>query len=169
MDEEARVELSSMPYERIEERKGRKNGSRTRRLKTVDGELELKNYQIMDFPFMTAVFDPYSKVEKALDSVILESYIQGVPTRNVKRIVESLGMENVSALYVSTLASELDSRVREFLERSIESPMKFIYMDPTYFKMRENGKYRGRALYVCIGINPGGGRYFQPGSVIQKQ
>ena len=158
MDEEARVQLSSMPYERTEERKGHRNGSRTRRLKTVDGELELKKPQIREFPFRTAVFDRYSRVEKALDSVILESYIQGVSTRNVKSIVESLGMENVSASYVSTLASELDSRVREFLERSIESPMKFIYMDATYFKVRENGKYRSRALYVCIGINPEGRR-----------
>ncbi len=158
MDEEARVQLSSMPYERTEERKGHRNGSRTRKLKTVDGELELKKPQIREFPFRTAVFDRYSRVEKALDSVILESYIQGVSTRNVKSIVESLGMENVSASYVSTLASELDSRVREFLERSIESPMKFIYMDATYFKVRENGKYRSRALYVCIGINPEGRR-----------
>ena len=158
MDEEARVQLSSMPYERTEERKGHRNGSRTGKLKTVDGELELKKPQIREFPFRTAVFDRYSRVEKALDSVILESYIQGVSTRNVKSIVESLGMENVSASYVSTLASELDSRVREFLERSIESPMKFIYMDATYFKVRENGKYRSRALYVCIGINPEGRR-----------
>ena len=158
MDEEARVQLSSMPYERTEERKGHRNGSRTRKLKTVDGELELKKPQIREFPFRTAVFDRYSRVEKALDSVILESYIQGVSTRNVKSIVESLGMENVSASYVSTLASELDSRVREFLERPIESPMKFIYMDATYFKVRENGKYRSKALYVCIGINPEGRR-----------
>ena len=153
MDEEARVQLASMPYERTEERKGHRNGSRTRKLKTVDGELELRKPQIREFPFRTAVFDRYSRVEKALDSVILESYIQGVSTRNVKSIVESLGMENVSASYVSTLASELDSRVREFLERPIESPMKFIYIDATCFKVREDGKYRSRALHVCIGIN----------------
>ena len=67
-------------------------------------------------------------------------------------------MENVSASYVSTLAFELDSRVKEFLERPIESPMKFIYIDATYFKMRENGKYRSMALYVCIGFNPEGKR-----------
>ena len=158
MDEEARVQLASMPYERTEERKGHRNGTRTRKLKTVDGALELKKPQIREFPFRTAVFDRYSRVEKALDSVILESYIQGVSTRNVKSIVESLDMENVSASYVSTLASELDSRVREFLERPIESPMKFIYIDATYFKVRENGKYRSRALYVCIGINPEGRR-----------
>jgi hypothetical protein len=43
------------------------------------------------------VFDPYSRVEKALNSVILESYIQGVSTRNVMNVVESLGLDNISA------------------------------------------------------------------------
>ena len=87
MEEEARIQLSSMPYERTEERKGYRNGSRTRKLKTVNGELELKKPKIREFPFETKVFDWYSRVEKAMDSVIFESYIQGVSTRNVKNIV----------------------------------------------------------------------------------
>lgn len=75
MDEEARAQLSSMPYERTEERKGHRNGTRTRKLKTVDGVLELKKPQIREFPFKTRVFERYSRVEKALDSVILESFL----------------------------------------------------------------------------------------------
>ena len=73
-------------------------------------------------------------------------------------VVESLGVENISASYVSTLASELDASVKSFLERPIESPMKFIYIDATYFKVREDGTYGNKALYVCIGINPEGRR-----------
>jgi len=158
MEEEARVQLSSMPYERTEERKGHRNGTRTRKLKTVDGALELKKPQIREFPFQTKVFERYSRVEKALHSVILESYIQGVSTRNVMNVVESLGVENISASYVSALASELDAKVKSFLERSIDRPMKFIYIDATYFKIRENGRYGNKALYVCIGIDSDGRR-----------
>ncbi len=158
MEEEARVQLSSMPYERTEERKGHRNGTRTRKLKTVDGALELKKPQIREFPFQTKVFERYSRVEKALDSVILESYIEGVSTRNVMNVVESLGVENISASYVSALASELDAKVKSFLERSIDRPMKFIYIDATYFKIRENGRYGNKALYVCIGIDSDGRR-----------
>ena len=103
MEEEARIQVSSLPYERSEERKGYRNGSRSRKLKTTEGELELKKPQIREFPFETKVFERYSRVEKAPDSVILESYIQGVSTRNVMNVVESLGVENISASYVSHL------------------------------------------------------------------
>jgi transposase-like protein len=158
MEEEARIQVSSLPYERSEERKGYRNGSRKRSLKTTDGKLELKKPQIREFPFSTHVFERYSRVEKALNSVILESYIQGVSTRNVMNVVESLGVENISASYVSTLASELDSKVKSFLERRIDRRMKFIYIDATYFKIREDGKYGNKALYVCIGIDSEGKR-----------
>jgi putative transposase len=64
-------------------------------------------------------------IEKALDSVILESYLQGVSTGNVNKIIESLGLKNVSS-YVSSLSSELDVSVKEFMERKIEGKIKYI-------------------------------------------
>ncbi len=42
--------------------------------------------------------------------------MQGVSTRNVMSAVQSLGIENVSASYVSALASDLDANVKPFLE-----------------------------------------------------
>jgi transposase-like protein len=85
----ARIQVSSLPYERSEERKGHRNGSRKSSLKTTDGNLDLKKPQTGEFSFSTHVFERYSRVENALNSVILESYIQGVSTRNV---IESLGV-----------------------------------------------------------------------------
>ncbi len=41
----------------------------------------------------------------------------------------------------------------------IDHVMKFIYIDATYFKIREDGRYGNKALYVCIGIdNEGKGK-----------
>jgi putative transposase len=87
-----------------------------------------------------------------------ESYIQGVSTRNVRKVIESLGLKNVSASYVSSLSSELDVTVKEFMERKIEGQIKYIYIDATYFKIRDSGKYCNKSLYICIGINSEGRR-----------
>ena len=95
----------------------------------------------------------YSGVETAIDSVILESYIQCGSTINVMNVVKSLGIENVSASYVSSLASALDENVQLFPERDIDRPMKFIYIGVTYVMVGDEEKYRGKALYVCIGID----------------
>ncbi len=158
MEEEANIQISADPYERTIKRKAHRNGTRTRSLKTVDGVLQLNKPQVREFPFETKVFERYSRVEKAIDSVILESYINGVSTRNVRNVVAALGLENVSASYVSSLSSELDVKVKQFLERKIDEPVKFIYIDATYFKVREDGRCRNKALYICIGINSEGKR-----------
>ena len=36
MEEEAGIQISSLPYERSEDRKGNRNGSRTKKLKTTE-------------------------------------------------------------------------------------------------------------------------------------
>ena len=92
--------------------------------------------------------------EMAIDSVIMETYIQCVATRNVMNIVENPDMENILASFMSILASKLDSKAGELLNRPIKLCMKFIYIDAPYFKVHEKEKYRRKALYVYIGINP---------------
>ncbi len=95
---------------------------------------------------------------KITEPVVYFNLTSGISTRNYRNVVESLDLENVYASYVSSLYAEFDVTVKSFLERSIDRPMKFIYIDATNFKVRDDGKYRNKALYVCIGINPEGRR-----------
>ena len=67
-------------------------------------------------------------------------------------MVKSLDVK-VSASYVPSLSSRLDKTVNEFLERRIDGVYKFIYIDGTYLKIRNNGRYRNKAVYICVGIN----------------
>ena len=94
---EATQQSCSEPYQRIESRKAHRNGYKERSLKTRIGELKLKKPQFREYPFETAVFDRYSRVEKALINAVIESYLQGVSTRRVQDIVSQLGIENLSA------------------------------------------------------------------------
>ena len=59
---------------------------------------------------------------------------------------------------MSSLSSRLDKTVNEFLEWKIDEAYKFIYIDGTYLKIRDNGRYRNKATYICIGINSEGYR-----------
>jgi transposase-like protein len=88
MEQEALLQVSADLYERSDQRTAHRNGYRTRTLKSTEGDLSLKKPQIREYPFETKVFEKYSRTEKAIDSVILESYLQGVSTRNVTRVVQ---------------------------------------------------------------------------------
>ena len=157
MNEEAEEQINASRYERNNNRKDYRNGYKQRSLLTTDGKIILDKPQFRETSFHTAVFDNYSRVERAVESIILESYLSGVSTRSVNKVVQSLDVQ-VSASYVSSLSSRLDKTVNEFLERKIDGMYKFIYIDGTYIKIRNNGRYRNKAIYVCVGINSDGYR-----------
>jgi putative transposase len=158
MQLEAMEQINAEPYERVESRKAHRNGYKERSLKTRVGELRLKKPQFREISFETKVFDRYSRVEKALVNAIAESYLQGVSTRRVQDIVSRLGIENFSASSVSRIAKELDEKVEEFLKRPIEHPVKYLFVDASYFKVRTESRYVTKAFLIVTGIRDDGYR-----------
>lgn len=158
MQLEAIQQSGAEPYERNETRTAQRNGYKDRSLKTRVGELILKKPQFRDRSFKSCVFDKYSRVELALTNAIAESYLQGVSTRRIREIVSHLGVERLSASTVSRIAKELDEKVTEFLKRPIERPIPYIYVDASYFKVRDSGKYVTKAFLIITGIRDDGYR-----------
>jgi transposase-like protein len=158
MQLEAIQQSGAEPYERNEARTTQRNGYKERSLKTRVGELILKKPQFRDRSFKSCVFDKYSRVELALTNAIAESYLQGVSTRRIRDVVSHLGVERLSASTVSRIAKELDEKVAEFLKRPIERPIPYIYVDASYFKVRDGGKYVTKAFLIVTGVRDDGYR-----------
>jgi transposase-like protein len=158
MQMEAIQQSGAEPYERNDTRTAQRNGYKDRSLKTRFGELTLKKPQFRDRSFKSCVFDKYSRVELALTNAIAESYLQGVSTRRIREVVSHLGVERLSASAVSRIAKELDEKVTEFLRRPIERPIPYLYVDASYFKVRDSGKYVTKAFLIVTGIRDDGCR-----------
>lgn len=158
MQIEASRQIQAQPYERNGKRKAHRNGTRNRNLKTIHGEVTLKKPQFREFPFKTSVFARYSRVEEALKIAVAESYLQGVSTRRIQKIVRELGLENITASEVSRIVKKLDEDVEKFLKRPIEEPTPFLFIDATYFKIRTDGRYINKALLIATAIREDGYR-----------
>ena len=158
MNEEVAQQAGVPRYARSSSRRAHRNGNRTRSLKTRYGELSLLKPQLREIPFETKVFDRYSRTEKALVNAIVESYLQGVSTRNVEKVISHLGVTQISASYVSKVAQELDVKVTEFMDRAIDSYIPYLFVDASYFKVREGVKYVNKALLVVVGVRTDGFR-----------
>jgi putative transposase len=158
MQQEALNQIQALPYERTGQRKARRNGTRKRSLKTIHGEVILDKPQFREVPFKTQVFERYSRVENSLRIAIAEAYLEGIATRRVKEVVSKFGLENISASEVSRIAKELDEKVREFLNRPIESEISYLFVDASCFKIRSEGRYKSKALLIVTGIHENGYR-----------
>lgn len=169
MQLEALRQIKAQPYERNGKRRAHRNGTRNRNLKTIHGEVTLKKPQFREFPFRTEVFARYSRVEASVRVAVAESFLQGVSTRRVEKVIRNFGLENISASEVSRIAKKLDEDVQKFLNRPIEEPTPFLYIDASYFKVRTDGRYVNKALLIASGIRQDGYREILSAAVADSE
>ena len=75
-------------------------------------------------------------------------YIQGVATRRVKSVLESLCGFKVSAMEVSRAAKQLDSVLDAWRERSL-GVTPFVQLDALWCKVRHGGIVEDAAVLVA--------------------
>jgi putative transposase len=145
--------------ERTNERSNHRNGYRERSLDTRMGTIELQIPKLRHGTYFPGwLLEPRRRAEKALTSVIAEAYLQGVSTRKVEDLVQSLGIEKISKSQVSVLARELDHTVKSFRDRRLTDRFRYLWLDALVLKNREGGRIVNVACLVAVGVNDDGHR-----------
>lgn len=158
LEAESAEQLGAEPYARSEGRTDYRNGSRERSLKTRIGQITLQVPRHRNVPFKTMVFENYSRSEAALIASMAEMVVNGVSTRKVTKVMETLCDTSYSKSTVSEVCKDLDKAVKEFRERKLEGEYPFLTVDATYFKVRDHGRVISKALMIAYGTNTQGHR-----------
>jgi putative transposase len=160
MQEEVWQHLGAQFHERTEQRKGHRNGTKPRRLKTRVGELELEVPQVRGCePYHPSLFGKWERSERALLVACAEMYYQGVSTRNVREVLEAMCQGDISAMTVSRVAQELDEKLSEFRGRRLDATeYPYLAIDARYEKVRVEGKVVSQAVLVVSGFTATGRR-----------
>ena len=97
--------------------------------------------------------------EATLVGTIQEAFIQGVSTRKMEKLAQSLGITNISRSQVSEITKGLNEQVSEFRNRSLaEHRYPVIWVDALYEKVRFDGHVISMAVMVVSGVNEEGSR-----------
>ena len=160
MAEEVTDHLGAGPHERAGGRRGHRNGHKPRTLKTRVGELELSVPQVRGCePYHPSLFGRWQRSERALLVACAEMYFQGVSTRNVREVLESMCAGEVSAMTVSRVAAELDEKLSTFRARRLDhTAWPYLKVDARYEKVRVDGRVVSQAVLVTVGFDAEGRR-----------
>ena len=161
MKEEVSAHLGAERHERSEDRRGHRNGHKPRTLQTRVGELQLSVPQVRGCdPYHPSLFGRWERSERALLVACGEMYFQGVSTRNVRQVLETMceGVE-LSAMTVSRVAAEIDEKLSVFRSRRLEEHVyPYLQVDARYEKVRVDGRVIGQAVLVVMGYTEEGRR-----------
>jgi putative transposase len=146
--------------ERSDERTNRRNGYREREWDTRAGTVELAIPKLRSGSYFPEwLLERRRRAEQALISVVATSYLLGVSTRRVDKLVEQLGIKNISKSQVSQMSKVLDAQVTAFRSRALDGgPYSFVWMDALTQKVREGGRTVNVHVLVATGVNADGRR-----------
>lgn len=153
--------LGAARHERTATRRGVRNGTRDRTLRTRVGRIALRVPRERAALFTPTVFARYQRHEQALIALLAECYLQGVSTRKVRRVVETLCGDQVSASLVSTATKRLDATLAAWRARRLAAhPIPYLIVDAHYERIRREGQVLSTAVLWVVGVRADGYREY---------
>ena len=145
---------------RSPERTNSRNGYRGREFDTRVGTMELAIPRLRSGSYFPEwLLERRKRAEKAMISVVAISYLLGVSTRRMEKLVEQLGITRLSKSQVSVMAKELDEHVEQFRTRPLDAgPYTFLAADALTMKVREGGRVVTNHVLIATGVNADGHR-----------
>ncbi|HEX2300145.1 MAG TPA: IS256 family transposase [Pseudonocardiaceae bacterium] len=148
------------PYgQRRPERVNARNGYRSRAWDTRAGTVELAIPKLRAGSYFPEWLLERRRAEQALVTVVATSYLLGVSTRRVEKLVETLGVTRLSKSQVSEMAKSLDEQVAAFRNRPLDAgPYVFVWLDALALRVRELGRTVMVHALLAVGVNADGQR-----------
>jgi transposase-like protein len=160
MRTEVAAHVGAETHQRTAGRRGYRNGTKPRTLRTRVGELDLDVPQVRACePYHPSMFAKWQRSERALLVACAQMYFQGVSTRNVRHVLEAMCDGEISSTTVSRVAQEVDEKLAAFRRRRLdETEYPYLHIDARYEKVRVDGRVVNQAVLVAVGFTAQGSR-----------
>lgn len=151
--------LCGAPYgQPSPDRVNTRNGYRHRDFDTRVGTLDVAIPKLRAGSYFPDwLLERRTRAEAALTSVVATSYLLGVSTRRMEKLVATLGITKLSRSQVSRMAADLDAVVEAFRTRPLDQgPYTFVAADALVIKVREAGRVVNVHALLATGVNADG-------------
>lgn len=153
--------LQALPYERVVGKSDRRNGGYPRSYLTRYGLLRLRvpRTRVGESPF-TVIDQAYSQREPKLDRLIKLIFLNGVSTRDVGGVLETLTGHRVSASTVSSVTARMEAEVRAFHSRRIADEYIGLIVDGVRIRFRTATGSVHKLVLCAVGVREDGQKEF---------
>ena len=159
MEAEVTEAIGAEKNERSANRNNYRCGYRVRRLDTRMGTMYLMVPKLRSGGYIPFFVTERKRSEAALIQVVQEAFIQGVSTRKMEKLAQSLGIENLSRSQVSEMTKGLNEQVDAFRSRSLDGTRyPVIWADALYENVRYSGRVVSMAILIVCGVDEHGQR-----------
>ncbi len=132
----------------------RRNGKSRKTIKSLNGNFELCTPRDRDGTFSPQLVKKHQTcLSDEIEQKIIALYGLGMSYQDISaHLNEIYGLE-VSTGTLSAITDKIIHTVKEWQARPLASIYPIVWLDAIHYKIRENGKVVGKAVYTILGVN----------------
>src|SRR4029079_6417429 len=158
LEEELTAFIGAGRYEQKAGRRDQRNGSYARDLVTSVGKIEGLEVPRSRQGYQTQVFARYHRRQTELDTAMLQMFVGGVSTQQVRGVIHDVLGQQPSASTVSRVFHTLEAEYAVWKTRPLAAHYQYVFADGTYFSVIYEEKGIKMAVLAVVGINLAGER-----------
>lgn len=130
-----------------------RNGYSTKKVHSTHGDLQLKVPRDRDGSFEPIVVPKGQKDISSIEQKIINLYARGISNAEIHDMMSDLYGINVSPDMISDITDKIIPEIREWQNRQLDPIYSIVFLDATYFNVKEEGHVVKKAAYIALGVN----------------
>jgi putative transposase len=134
-----------------------RNGSYSKTVKTESlGDMVLNIPRDRNSEYSPQLIPKGQRMSDKLEEAIIGMYSRGMTTADISAQVKQVYGVDVSEGTISNVTSRIIEHVKEWQNRQLEPVYYVVWMDGIMIRIRHNGKYVNKCIYLVIGLKKDG-------------
>ena len=135
----------------------KRNGYKSKHIKTSEGEFELKTPQDRDSSFDPQIVKKRERIlADSLEDKIIGMCSLGMSYRDIASHIEDMYDMQISPSVMSEITDRIIPKIKAWQSRPLDSVYTIVWLDAMHYKAREDHQVRTRAVYNVIGVDANG-------------
>lgn len=132
----------------------RRNGKSQKTIKSLNGNFELRTPRDRDGTFTPQLVKKHqTSLNDEIEQKIIAMYGVGLSYQDISGHLRDIYGLEVSTGTLSAITDKIIHTVKEWQARPLASIYPIVWLDAIHYKIRENGKVAGKAVYTILGVN----------------
>ncbi len=132
----------------------RRNGKSKKTIKSLNGNFELNTPRDRAGTFSPKLVKKHqTTLNDELEQKIIALYGLGMSYKDISAHLEEMYGLEVSTGTLTAITDKIIHTVKEWQARPLESIYPIVWLDAIHYKIREDGKVLGKAVYTILGVN----------------
>jgi len=138
------------------EKSNYRNGYSNKTVHSTNGDITLNIPRDRNGEFDLVIVEKGNRDISNIEYKIIRMYARGISNREIYKQMQELYGVNVSPDKVTSITDKMIPTIKEWQKRPLDNVYPVVFVDATYFYVRDEGSVGKKTVYIILGINSEG-------------